>query len=512
MSRVSKSLKNAKVGLFFYSITIFVAFFSRKIFLDYLGADFIGLISVLQSILGFLNIAELGVGTAIGYALYKPIFDGDKKEINQLIQYFGHLYKKIGLAILVLSLLVSIFFPFFFTDVPFTLPLIYFAFFTFVLSSLVGYFLNYHVTLFQADQKEYLLSKYVQTAGILKSVLQITLIYNFANYYAWITVELLFVFVIAIVLRWRVKKSYPWLKITLDKNAKYIKYPEILVKIKQIVVHKISFFVLVGTDQILIYAFVNLQSVAFFSNYQLIFGYIQSFVNNGFTGSQASIGNLIAENDFHNTNKVFWEMMAIRCFFGGFLFIILYFSTGFFIDIWLGGEFVLSDDVLILMCANIYISQARKPVDDFINGYGLFADTWAPITETLLNLSISILLGFYFGITGILLGTFISTFLIVVLWKPYYLYTQGFKILVWHYWKDFFKLLFSFLITFLLLKYITKNNLNTEPVNFFDWAIYSGQVSILIFLIYVILLYLLNQGFRDFIKRIKKMIIQKRKR
>lgn len=512
MSRVSKSIKNAQVGLFFYSISIFVAFFSRKVFLDYLGADFIGLISVLQSILGFLNIAELGVGTAIGYALYKPIFDGDRNEINQLIQYFGYLYKKIGLVILVLSLLVSIFFPFFFTEVPFSLPLIYFAFFTFVLSSLVGYFLNYHITLFQADQKEYLLSKYLQTAGILKSLLQIALIYFYANYYIWIIVELLFAFVIAIVLRWRVKKSYPWLKITLDKNAKHIKYPEILVKIKQIIVHKISFFVLVGTDQLLIYAFVNIQSVAFFSNYQLIFNYIQTFINNAFTGSQASIGNLIAENNFSNTKKVFWEMMAIRCFFGGFLFITLYFLTSFFIDIWLGDEYVLSDSILILMCANIYISQIRKPVDDFINGYGLFADTWAPITETLLNLSISILLGFYFGITGILLGTFISTFLIVVLWKPYYLFTQGFKILVWHYWKNFFKLLISFLLTFVVLKYITKNILISEPTNFFDWILYAGQISICVILFYVITLYLLNQGFRDFIKRVKNMIIQKQTR
>ena len=95
MSRIKHTIKNAKVGLFFHAITIFVAFFSRKIFLDYLGADFVGLISVLQSILGFLNIAELGIGTAIGYALYKPIFNGNQKEIDQLIQYFGYLYRKI---------------------------------------------------------------------------------------------------------------------------------------------------------------------------------------------------------------------------------------------------------------------------------------------------------------------------------------------------------------------------------------------------------------------------------
>jgi O-antigen/teichoic acid export membrane protein len=512
MSRVSNSLKNAKVGLFFYAITIFVAFFSRKIFLDYLGADFVGLISVLQSILGFLNIAELGIGTAIGYALYKPIYDGDQKEINQLIQYFGYFYKKIGLIILVLSLLVSVFFPFFFSDVSFSLTLIYFAFFTFVLSSLLGYFLNYHQTLFQADQKDYIISKYIQTAGILKSVLQIVLIYFYSNYYLWIIIELAFAFAIAIILRWRVKKSYPWLKINLDSKAKHIKYPKILVKIKQIIVHKISFFVLTGTDQILIFAFVNLESVAFFSNYQLIFGHLQAFVNKGFGGTQASIGNLLAENNFKNTMKVFWEMMAVRHFFGGFLFMALYFLTGFFINIWIGEKFVLSEDVLFLMCANAYISQIRAPASDFINGYGLFSDTWAPVTETLLNIGVSIILGMYLGITGILLGTFISTFLIVVLWKPYYLYSQGFKIVIWQYWKGFLKLFISFLLTFVCLKYFTQNIVNTEPTNYFDWAYYAVKISISAIVIYSSILYLFNQGFRDFTKRIKNVIIKQLKR
>ncbi|RKE95311.1 lipopolysaccharide biosynthesis protein [Ichthyenterobacterium magnum] len=508
MSRVSKSIKNAKVGLFFYAITIFVAFFSRKIFLDYLGADFVGLISVLQSILGFLNLVELGIGTAIGYALYKPIFDGNQKEINQLIQYFGNLYRKIGLIILLLSLLVSFFFPIFFSDVPFSLTLIYFAFFTFVTSTLLGYFLNYHLTLFQADQKEYLISQYFQTAGIFKSLLQIILIYFYSNYYLWITIELVFAFVTAIIIRWRVKKIYPWLKVNLSSEAKHIKYPKILVKIKQIIVHKISFFVLTGTDQILIYIFVNLESVAFFSNYQLIFNYLIAFVHKGFGGTQASIGNLLAENNFKNTKKVFWEMMAIRHFFGGFLFMTIYLLIGFFINIWIGEQFILSEDILLLMCANAYISQSRKPVDDFINGYGLFADTWAPITEMLLNLAVSIILGMYLGITGILLGTFISTFFIVVLWKPYYLYSQGFKKAVWEYWKGFIKLIISFVFTFLLIQYLTQNIINSEPTNYFDWTLYAIKISISVLAIYVSILYLLNQGFRNFVKRIIAMILK----
>ena len=98
MSRIKKTIKNPRVGVFFYSITLFIHFFSRKIFLDGLGDEFIGLTSTLQSILGFLNLAELGIGTVIGVTLYGPLHKNDNKEINKIIALIGYLYRKIGLG------------------------------------------------------------------------------------------------------------------------------------------------------------------------------------------------------------------------------------------------------------------------------------------------------------------------------------------------------------------------------------------------------------------------------
>ena len=84
-SRVKKSLLNARVNLIFYFLTLILSFFSRKIFLDTLGADFVGLTGTLQNLLGFLNLAELGIGSAIGYVLYKPLFEHDEGKINEII-------------------------------------------------------------------------------------------------------------------------------------------------------------------------------------------------------------------------------------------------------------------------------------------------------------------------------------------------------------------------------------------------------------------------------------------
>lgn len=99
-SRVKKSLLNARVNLIFYFLTLILSFFSRKIFLDCLGADFVGLTTTLQNLLGFLNLAELGIGSAIGYVLYKPLFEHDQQKINEIISVFGYLYRWIGLIIL----------------------------------------------------------------------------------------------------------------------------------------------------------------------------------------------------------------------------------------------------------------------------------------------------------------------------------------------------------------------------------------------------------------------------
>ena len=126
--RVHKSLLNAKVNLLFYFLSLFFSFFSRKIFLDCLGADFIGLTGTLGNILGYLNLAELGVGAAISFFLYKPLQANNREEINEIISVFGYLYHKIGQFILLGGILISLFFPLIFGNTELGLGIIYFSF------------------------------------------------------------------------------------------------------------------------------------------------------------------------------------------------------------------------------------------------------------------------------------------------------------------------------------------------------------------------------------------------
>ena len=305
MSRVKKTIKNAKIGIFFYLISIFVQFFSRKIFLDYLGDDFMGLSATLFSILGFLNLAELGIGTAIGFTLYKPIFDSNHFEINRVFALFSYLYRKIGIIIIVLSLIISCFFPLIFGDVSFNMGLIYFMFYSFTVSSLLSYFFNYHIFLLEADQKGYVVTSYFQTTTLIKIIGQIALTIYFKSYILWIILELIFSIITAIALRRKIKAEYPWLKIQPNSDKSILKqFPELIKTIKQVFVHKIGSFVLSSTDQLLIFTFVNLQSVAFFGNYQLIFAKLMGLLNSFFAGTSAGIGNLVAENNQNSIKNI----------------------------------------------------------------------------------------------------------------------------------------------------------------------------------------------------------------
>jgi O-antigen/teichoic acid export membrane protein len=510
MSRVSKSIKNAKVGAFFFIISIFVQFFSRKIFLDFLGDDFIGLTSTLRSVLGFLNLAELGIGTAIGYALYKPIFDENHSEINRVIALLGILYKKIGYFIFGAGVIVSLFFPYFFRETQFSLGLVYFVFFSFLISTLLSYFMNYHMTLLEADQKGYVVQVYFQSLNIIRLLMQAAIAYYLQSFYAWIIMELIFSILFSIVLRIKVKQEYPWLIINSKEKADIIKnYPDIIKKTKQLFIHKMGSFVKDGTDNILVYALVSLQSVAFFGNYQLIFMKLMGLIKITFAGTGAGIGNLVAENDKKNIEKVFWEMMALQFFIAGFFSLAIYYLISPFIVLWIGEKYILDEAIILLMIGNFFISLVRSPVQHFQNAYGLFSDTWAPAVEIVLNLVISLIFGKLWGIFGIMLGTFTSLSVIVMLWKPYFLYSKGFKTNIWDYWKGFIPLVVVFLIAAYLINFIHVEFLNHDNLNFFEWCLNALIISAVILVVYGSLMYANSKGFRNFYSRVQRLILNK---
>lgn len=504
-SRVKKSLLNARVNLIFYFLSLAVAFFSRKIFLDTLSADFLGLTGTLINLLGFLNLAELGINSAIGYVLYKPLFEHDETKINEIISVFGYIYRWVGFAILGSGCILSCFLPFIFPNNVFDLRIIYFAFFSYLASSLIGYFANYKQTLLGADQKNYVITAYFQSAVLLKTLFQIVIAYYTRNYYLWIGLELLLGITHSIILNWKIHQTYPWLKSEVKQGKILLKkYPEVMKFTKQLFVHKIGSFIQYQTAPFLIYAFVSLKTVAFYGNYTIIIDKINQLVNNLLGSTNAGVGNLIAEGDQKKIQQVFWELLGVRFLIAGVISFALLQLTSPFISLWLGKEYVLPPYILALIILNAFIGYTRGATDQFLYGYGLFSDTWSPIAEVCINLTISIVGGCLWGLPGVLLGGSVSLFIIIGIWKPYFLYSRGFKMPVIHYWINYIKHLGVLIFVGILCYNVIPAEHFSPEVSFMHWIKYGTLLTLVYSTLTYILLYLVTPGIRIFTKRIVK--------
>jgi hypothetical protein len=502
--RVHKSILNAEVNIFFYFITLILAFFSRKIFLDCLGSEFIGLTGTLGNILGYLNLAELGITACIGYFLFKPLQTNNRQEIQDILSLLGYLYNWIGCIILAGGILISLFFPLIFAKAELGLGIIYFAFYSFLGSSLIGYFINYRQTLLSADQKNYLVAIYYQSANILKIVLQIFLAYTYKNLYLWVGIEFLFGIIGCIILNWKINKEYPWLKVDKSRGKFLLKqYPEIITKTKQVFIHKIKDFVLVKSDELFIFLFVSLKMVAYYGNYMIIISKLISMFSAIMGGVGASVGNLVAEGNKQSMLKVFWELTTIHHTIAATLSFSLYNFIEPFIAHWLGAEYIMDHRILILLIIFIYITNSRNSIDGFNYAHGLYADVWSAWAELIINVSVTIICGMMWGIIGILLGKIASLLTIVVLWKPYYLFTSGFKESVSIYWKGVLRNYGISFISFALATYAIQH----VPINpyhsIWTWAIYAA-IGMAIFLsIDLSATLLFAKGAKDSLSRIK---------
>lgn len=506
-SRVKKSLLNARVNLIFYFLTLVLSFFSRKIFLDALGADFVGLTGTLQNLLGFLNLAELGIGSAIGYVLYKPLFEHDEGKINEIISVFGYLYRWIGFIILGAGLVLACFLPLIFPNTQFEMGIIFFAYFAFLASSLIGYFANYKQTLLGADQKNYVVTAYFQTTTIIKTLIQMASAYYTGSYYLWVAIELTFGIIYSFILNWRINQVYPWLRseVRLGKQL-FKKYPEVMKYTKQLFVHRISTFVQFQTTPFLIYAFVSLQTVAYYGNYTIITDKLSQLLNNLLNSTGAGVGNLIAEGNKKKIEQIFWELISIRFFVTGILIFAIYQLLPSFITLWIGSQYVLSNSVLILLLLSFFIGMTRGATDQFLYGYGLFYDTWAPIAESIIYIVVAIIGGSIWGLEGVLLGGIISLIIIVGIWKPYFLFSKGFELSVWKYWGRVLSYIILTIVSFLLVGEGIHLLIKLDfPYNSWsNWIIYAIGVTGIFSLFHFILLYICLKEIRTFINRVVK--------
>lgn len=474
-SRISNSFKNARVALFFYVITLILNFFYRKIFIEHLGVEILGLNTTASNLLQLLNIAELGVGAAISYALYKPLNSRDELQINEIVSVQGYLYKIIGFIILFVGVLFMVLFPWIFQGIQIPLWYTYATFSVLIFASLLSFFVNYQQVVLVSDQNEFKLNYVLQGFKVLKISLQILFISSLYNGYVWwLIIELIFNILTALGIKYMVRREYPWL-VTSTKNGRKLikKYSEITKKTKQLFSHKIAAFALNQSSPLIIFAYSSLAFVAIYGNYLLIIAGVTSLLAAVFNSTNAGVGNLVADGNKMRTVAVFNELFSIRFFFASIAAVSVYHLSPLFISYWVGEKYMIEDSTLQLMVIIMFINLTRLTVDSFINGFGLFNDIKAPIIETILNLGLSILFGKFYGTNGVLAGVIVSLLVVVKGWKPYFLFSCGFDNKFNSYLRLYVKNLVVGIFAFLLLHFIMINIIIDPSKSIYYFILYS---------------------------------------
>lgn len=501
MSRIKKTIKNAKVGVFFLIISTVIGFYSRKVFLDILGDDFVGLTTVLYTFIGMLSIAELGIATAITSVLYKPLYVRNESVICDIISFLGHIYKIISGVILVLAFILSLFFPFIFDDAITPIYWVYILFYSFLISVFIDYYFNFKQTLIIADQKVHIVTKLLQTSTILKLLIQIVIIVLYESIIGWALAIIVFSILNSYWLNSKISKEYEWLKPSNKSFKELLSDNQIILqKVKQLVIHKVGGFISGASDNLFIFIFANIALVAHVGNYQLILVQITALIKTAGAGVNASVGSLVAENNVNKLIKTFDELNSIRWIVSAVFVSCLFILTPPFITLWIGEKYILDESVFVVLLMILTLNIVRGTVDNYINAYGLFHDTKAPIFEIGINIAISIIFGYYWGILGVMLGTFISLFIIVGLWKPYFLYSTTFKKNYKYYVVSLIKNIVIFLLSICSL-IISVNSLKLSFTNFYDWLV-NAMIIVTIALFYSSSIFsLLDKEFRNLIRR-----------
>lgn len=506
-SRTFRSLKNSKVALIFYFINLVLQFFSRKVFLKFLGSELLGLNTTAQNLLGFLNLAELGVGTAVAYSLYRPLFYHDKETISEIVSVQGWLYRRIAFIVVIGSSILMCFFPAIFAKAKVSLWYAYGSFIVLLFSSLLGYFANFRQVLLSADQKEYKITITTQGVKVIKVIIQIIAISLFPNGYVWwMILEVMFAILTSILLNRTINKEYPWLnsKVNEGKNINK-KYPEIILKTKQLFFHKIGSFVLTQTSSLIIYAYASLTMVAIYGNYMLIVSGLMVLVNSLLNGISAGVGNMVAEGNKLKIINFFWELTSLRFWMGATICFTFFMLGHPFISLWLGKEYIMPATSFSILTIITFI-QLTRTNDTFLSAFGMFQDIWAPIAEAFLNIGLSILFGYLWGLSGILSGVLVSLLIIVCCWKPYFLFRSGFKECPSKYFFRFTKYILILTLVFFGCQEILDPIIQKYAITWFGWVICAISAILLYGVCSLIILWFTDIYSKLFVKRLVSII------
>lgn len=427
IERTRNAARNIVFGTALKVYQIFVPFLMRTVMIYFMGVQYLGLNSLFTSILQVLNLAELGVGSAMVFSMYKPIVDDDSKTICALMHLYRTYYRVIGVIIAVIGVAVTPFISHFIkSDLPPELN-VYVLYLLNLAATVLSYWLfAYKNALFQAHQRNDITSKIILITSTIQYAVQLAVIIWIKDYYLYVIAALATQALTNIVTALAANKIYPEYhpKGKLDK----VVVQDINHRIKDLFTSKLGAVIVNSADTVVISAFLGLTVLAVYQNYYFIITSVIGVVSIVFQACTAGIGNsVIVESKEKNFNdlKKFTFMIAWIAGFCTCCFLCLYQP---FMRIWVGENLMLEYTAVICFCIYYFVYEINQLLNTYKDAAGIWhEDRFRPLVTALSNLALNLIMVQTWGIYGVLLSTVLSMLFVGMPWLLHNLFTALFQ-------------------------------------------------------------------------------------
>lgn len=308
-SRTEYSILNIMTGLGGYMINTIIGLICRMVFTRTLAADYLGINGLFTNILTMLSLAELGIGSAIVFALYKPLAENDEEKIASLVKFYGSCYKVIGIVVAVIGVLLMPFLNLLIPEQPNIKESIYLIYGLYLFNTATTYFFSYRSSLIIAAQQNYIVIGINYFIAIIQSIIQMIWLIVTKEYIGYLIITSIGTMVYNVLISYIAKRKFPYI---VKKNINPLIHEEkreLIQNVRALVVWKLSGLLVNSTDNIIITYFSGLATVGISSNYTLLTNTLNSLLNQFFNGITASVGNLNASESVEKKCRYFTRLI-----------------------------------------------------------------------------------------------------------------------------------------------------------------------------------------------------------
>ncbi|KHT52225.1 lipopolysaccharide biosynthesis protein [Vibrio sinaloensis] len=400
----------------------------RYYFVSILGVKILGLDTLFASVFLFLSFAELGIGSAITFALYKPIESKDYSTAKSIISLLSKFYRWIVFSIIMLGF-VSLFFIENVSGVEFNKEY-YFYFVLYVFAAASTFLFAEYKSLALALQLNYIESTLRTGIIILKAIVQVVVLISLESYYYFLVIALCSNILLSLLIRYFVHHRAKLIFESQESEIPTSLLIHVKNNIKGGVYHRLGSVFVTGTDNLLISNFVGVASLGVYSSYGLIITQLTGFLSQLIYPLSGIIGKKNASQGVKATYEFFLKVFGVYSLVTSIVVVGVYFCIDDLIYLWIGKEYLLDPNISMFLALSLYLILSRKPVIICIDALGLNWDIrFKSIFEALVNIIFSLFLLYTYGpfIESILIGTILSNLLVNIWWEPWVVYHKFFN-------------------------------------------------------------------------------------